>query len=114
MRAVLYMGALVASRHNPAIRDFYQRLLVSRKNGAGRVHAQTAGYTQRHAQSWLSVVRYDSASRRSFLLTFKTVAIGCSLFLVGLLFHKPLSQKHRSTFLPLQPAATLIFSVDWA
>ena len=25
-------------------------------------------------------VRYDSASRRSFLLTFKTVAIGCSLF----------------------------------
>ena len=26
-----YMGALVASRHNPAIRDFYQRLLVSRK-----------------------------------------------------------------------------------
>ena len=31
VRAVLYMGALVASRHNPAIRDFYQRLLASRK-----------------------------------------------------------------------------------
>ena len=29
VRAVLYMGALVASRHNPAIRDFYQRLLGS-------------------------------------------------------------------------------------
>ena len=28
VRAVLYMGALVASRHNPAIRDFYQRLLA--------------------------------------------------------------------------------------
>ena len=29
--AVLYMGALVASRHNPAIRDFYQRLLAAGK-----------------------------------------------------------------------------------
>ena len=28
---VLYMGALVASRHNPAIRDFYQRLLAAGK-----------------------------------------------------------------------------------
>ena len=56
VRAVLYMGALVASRHNPAIRDFYQRLLaagIAEKGGAGRVHAQTAGYTQRHAQTWL-------------------------------------------------------------
>ena len=31
VRAVLYMGALVASRHNPVIRDFYQRLLASGK-----------------------------------------------------------------------------------
>ena len=31
LRAVLYMGALVASRHNPAIRDFYQRLLAGGK-----------------------------------------------------------------------------------
>ena len=29
VRAVLYMGVLVASRHNPAIRDFYQRLLAA-------------------------------------------------------------------------------------
>ena len=28
VRAVLYMGALVVSRHNPAIRDFYQRGLA--------------------------------------------------------------------------------------
>ena len=84
-----------------------------KKGGAGRVHAQTAGYAQRHAQTWLPLARYDSASRRSCLLTFKTVAIECSLFLVGLLSRKPLSQMHRSTFLPLQPAATLIFSVDW-
>ena len=27
---------------------------------------------------------------------------------------KPLSLKHRSTFLPLQHAATLIFSMDWS
>ena len=31
LRAVLYMGALVASRHNPVLRAFYQRLL-----GAGK------------------------------------------------------------------------------
>ena len=31
VRAVLYMGALVATRHNPAIRDFYQRLLATGK-----------------------------------------------------------------------------------
>ena len=31
VRAVLYMGALVASRHNPAIRDCYQRLLAAGK-----------------------------------------------------------------------------------
>ncbi len=31
VRAALYMGALVASRHNPAIRDFYQRLLATGK-----------------------------------------------------------------------------------
>ena len=56
------------------------------KGGAGRVHAQTAGYTQRHAQTWLPLVRYDPASRRSFLLTFKTVAIGCTLFPSAFLF----------------------------
>ena len=31
VRAVLYIGALVASRHNPAIRDFYPRLLAAGK-----------------------------------------------------------------------------------
>ena len=28
VRAALYMGALVGRRHNPVIRDFYQRLLA--------------------------------------------------------------------------------------
>ena len=31
VRSALYMGALVASRHNPVIRDFYQRLLAAGK-----------------------------------------------------------------------------------
>ncbi|MEA1958133.1 MAG: transposase, partial [Chloroflexota bacterium] len=28
VRAALYMATLVASRHNPVIRDFYQRLIA--------------------------------------------------------------------------------------
>ena len=31
LRATLYMGALVASRYNPVIRDFYRRLLAAGK-----------------------------------------------------------------------------------
>lgn len=31
VRAVLYMAALVATRRNPVIRDFYQRLLARGK-----------------------------------------------------------------------------------
>ena len=31
VRASLYMGALTASRWNPVIRDFYQRLLAAGK-----------------------------------------------------------------------------------
>ena len=38
---------------------------------------------------------------------------GCSWSGVGLVFPKPLSPKHRSTFLPIQHAPTLIFSADW-
>ena len=115
VRAVLYMGALVASRHNPAVRDFYQRLLAAGKpkKVALVMHAQTAGYTQLHAQTRLPLVRCDSARSRSFLLTFKTVAIGCSCLGTGLLSRKPLSQIHRSTFLPLQDPATRPPSVDW-
>ena len=116
VRAVLYMGALVASRHNPAIRDFYQRLLAAgkpKKGGAGRVHAQTAGYTQRHAQTWLPLVRYDPASRRSFLLTFKTVAIGCSLFPSGFLFQNHYPRFRGAPSSPFRRPLTRPRSVDW-
>ena len=40
-------------------------------------------------------------------------SIECSWSGVGFVFPKPLSPMHRSTFLPLQHAVTLIFSVDW-
>ena len=46
------------------------------EGGSRRVHAQTAGHTQLHAQTRLPVVRYDTARSRSFLLTSKTVATG--------------------------------------
>ncbi len=31
VRTILYMGAMAASRHNPVIRDFYQKLLADGK-----------------------------------------------------------------------------------
>ena len=65
--------------------DALSGLFLQVKGGAGRVHAQTAGYAQHHAQTWLPLARYDSASRRSCRLTFKTVAIGRSWSGVGLL-----------------------------
>ena len=39
VRCVLYMAALVASRHNPVIRAFYQRLVAA---GKARKQALTA------------------------------------------------------------------------
>ena len=86
VQAALYMGALVASRFNPLIRDFYQRLLAAGKphrcpddgvHLTHGLHAQAARYPQLHAQASLTLVRPDSDSRRPFLLTFKTVAYVC-------------------------------------
>ncbi len=53
VRAALYMGALVASRHNPVIRDFYQRLLSAGKPKklALCLHAQAAAHSEFHAQA---------------------------------------------------------------
>ena len=31
VRATLYMGALVATRHNPTLKEFYERLLAAGK-----------------------------------------------------------------------------------
>ena len=53
--------------------------------------------------------RFGCRGRGGHLLA----SFGCSWPGDGFLFQKPLSQMHRSTFLPLQHTATLIFSVDW-
>ena len=71
------MGALVAVASTPVIRDFYQRLLAA---GKPKKLALTACMRKLliilnlHAQASLTLARPDSGSRRSFLLTFKTVA----------------------------------------
>ena len=101
VRAILYMGALVASRHNPVIRDFHRRLLAA---GKPKKLALTACMRKllvilnsmlKHGKnlpdSGVTCILYpgagtfvlirpaqtNSEGRRSFLLTFKTVAL-CS------------------------------------
>ncbi len=56
IRAVLYMGALVASRHNPVIRDFYQRLLAAGKPKKLALIAACAS-------CWLSSTQCSSMAR---------------------------------------------------
>ena len=48
VRTALYMGAMVASRFNPVIRDFYQRLL---SGGKPKKLALTA-CMRKHGTSW--------------------------------------------------------------
>ena len=77
VRAALHMGALVASRHNPVIRDFYPEAGGQREaeeDGSRRLYAQAARHPQLHPQAWLTLAGHDSGRRRSLLLTFKTVA----------------------------------------
>ena len=82
VRATLYMGALVASRCNPVIRGFYQRLLAC---GKPKKLAFTACMRKllvilnamlKHRSTWngLSPVERPE-SRQLFFLTFKTVAV---------------------------------------
>ena len=86
VRATLYMGALVASRHNPVIRDFYRRLLAA---GKPKKLALTACMRKllvilnsmlKHGLPWRDLT---PKGRRSFLLTFKTVASCCVAFAFG-------------------------------
>ena len=83
-------------RHNPAIRDFYQRLLATGKPKKVALVASMRKLLvilNSMLQTWLLLVRYDSASRRSFLLAFKTVAVWVLLFWDCLAVTKPLSQE---------------------
>ena len=53
VRAVLYMGALVAARRNPVIRQFYQRLLEAgkpKKTGSHRLYAEAVDHAQQHGE----------------------------------------------------------------
>ena len=67
LRAVLYMGALVASQYNPVIRDFYRRLLAA---GKPKKLALTACMRKllvilnSHAQASLTLARSNSEGRR--------------------------------------------------
>jgi len=83
IRAVLYMGAMVASRHNPVIRSFYQRLLAAgcwqaQETGLDRLHAQAPDHAQQYGQK-----RPALESSRNYLLTSKTVAFDYSLSFEG-------------------------------
>ena len=60
----------------------------------------------------LATRRWSSKAMRTRSGWLRAASIRCSLPGVVFPFSKPLSQKHRSTFLPLQHTVTLIFSVD--
>ena len=54
VRAARYMGAVVASRWNPVIRDFYQRLLVTgkpKKLALTECMRQAADHSQQHDEN---------------------------------------------------------------
>ena len=72
VRKVLFMAALVASRHNPVIKAFYQRLLAAgkpKKLALVGLRAQAADHPQCDGPNSQTVQR-----GASFGLTFKTVA----------------------------------------
>ena len=75
MRAVLYMGALVATHCNPVIRDFYQRLLAAGKlkklalTACMRKLLVILNSMLRHRSEWC-----DLSGQVGSLLSFETVA----------------------------------------
>ena len=113
VRAVLYMGALVASRHNPAIRDFYQRLLAAGKPKKVALVASMRKLLVILNGMLKHGVRHNPASRRSFLLTFKTVAIGCSFSGTGFLFQNHYPRFRGAPFCFFRRPLTRARSVDW-
>ena len=77
LRAVLYMGALVASRHNPRDPQFLPTaagLRQGQETGYHCLHAQAAHHTQRHGQERPAL---ESANNQA--LTSKTVTFNCPL-----------------------------------
>ena len=76
VRAVLYMGTLAASRFNPVIRDFYQRLLAAGKPKKVALVAcmRKLLVILKQRSPWRAQRARESATRRSLILTFNTVA----------------------------------------
>ena len=70
VRAVWYMGTLAATRFNPVIRDFYQRLLAAGKPASGRWHAQGSSSSTPCSSS----AHPRDITPAYFLLTSNTVA----------------------------------------
>ncbi len=83
IRAALYKGALTASRFNPVIRDFYQRLLATVKPKKLSLTAcmckppTILNSMLKHGSPWRAA-RQDSRTPWLRHLTLKTVAV--SLF----------------------------------
>ncbi len=77
VRAALYMGALVAARRNPIVREFYERLLAAGKPKKVAfwwpAHAQALSDRQCRPQTPYSL----EVTPLSLPLTFKTVASSC-------------------------------------
>ena len=76
VRTALYMGAMVASRFNPVIRNFSSvcYLWQAEKVGPDSLHAQAAGDPELHAKERLVLEPCGYQVRGTFPLTFKTVA----------------------------------------
>ena len=73
VRSTLYMGALVASRRNPVLREFYQRLLEAGKPKKVALTAcieEVVDHTQQHGED-----RSEMGSDHPNILTGKTVAL---------------------------------------
>src|SRR5258706_15225283 len=66
VRAVLYMGALVATKRNTVIRAFYQRLLSAGKPKKLALHEETAHHPQHHDPHRPALVNRSKLARTYF------------------------------------------------
>ena len=85
LRTALYVATLTSTRFNPAIREFYQRLLAAGKvkeSDLGRVHVQAVDDLECRREIRHAVERKNERNEGRKCLTFDTVA--CSLDVSGL------------------------------
>ena len=115
VRTALYMGALVASRFNPVITDFYQRLLSAGKPKKVRWSRPCANcWLYSAACSNMAPLGAIRLSQSSLIpVDFQDSCYWVLLFRSRFLVAKPLSQIQRSTLLPLQDANPAPSFGDW-